>query len=298
MPWQSAELIIGDVELAGSMQFKNVAIVAGKHGKVVAQQPTWISDTQLLFICDAANWLNPWIYDIHTSARPILPEPLAEEFGEPMWLLGGSSYAFLDADLSIWSTVKNGLAALYLLRLSTAQLTQIPGDFVEILRVRRIDQNSVVFIAKTGLQPDFLVKLTIGSNAQPTFTVLKYSLLPSKSVSTAFFSIGKPLNLENDNKGPIHAIFYPPKNPNCIGPVAELPPCVIYIHGGPTSRQKAGFDWIHQYYTSRGWAWCATEEPFRDDHLSICKAGCQLRGIHRIRKEIHVRNSDIPPIRP
>ncbi|KIJ53642.1 hypothetical protein M422DRAFT_109750, partial [Sphaerobolus stellatus SS14] len=53
----------------------------------------------------------------------------------------------------------------------------------------------------------------------------------------------------------IHAVYYPPTNPEYEGLPSELPPCIDFIHGGSSARQAAGFDWIYQYYTSRGWAW-------------------------------------------
>ncbi|KAH6892791.1 Alpha/Beta hydrolase protein [Coprinopsis sp. MPI-PUGE-AT-0042] len=35
----------------------------------------------------------------------------------------------------------------------------------------------------------------------------------------------------------------------------EKPPCVVNVHGGPTSYVSQGLDWRKQYFTSRGWAW-------------------------------------------
>ncbi|KAF8580778.1 alpha/beta-hydrolase [Ramaria rubella] len=256
MPWQSAELVVGEVDVSnGSLVFNNTKVVAGVHGKVVAQQPTWISHKELIFICDKSGYLNPWIYTAKDGASPLLRQPLAEDFGEPMWFLGGSSYAVLDADLSVWSTVKSGMAAVYLLRHSTGQLTEIHTDCVEIRRVRRIDNKSVVFIAKTGIQPDFILKLSLEANGSFAIKTLKKTLLPSQSVSVDYFSIGRPIALKDSKGQDIYALFYPPTNPNYQGPSCDVPPCVVFIHGGPSARQGAGFDWYHQYYTSRGWAW-------------------------------------------
>ena len=256
MPWQSAELVVADVDFDDVyFHFSKTVVVAGEHGKTVAQQPTWISETQLLFICDKSGWLNPWTYVVGGDAYPVLSDVVHEEFGEPMWFLGGSSYAALDSELSIWTTVKDGLSCIYVLQLSSNTLTEIPSDFVEIRRVRRVDNSSVVFIAKSGVQPDLLVKLTYSVNQPFKFEVLKETFVPGNSVSPEFFSIGEPRHLENPHGETIHAFFYPPKNPHFIGLPSERPPCIVFIHGGPSARQGAGFDWIRQYYTSRGWAW-------------------------------------------
>jgi dipeptidyl aminopeptidase/acylaminoacyl peptidase len=51
---------------------------------------------------------------------------------------------------------------------------------------------------------------------------------------------------------PVHAHLYPPANPDHTGPPGELPPYVIWVHGGPTSRAPMTLDLEIAYFTSRG----------------------------------------------
>ncbi|TFK38613.1 alpha/beta-hydrolase [Crucibulum laeve] len=262
VPAQSAELVVAEVTSSNdsaSITFTNSRIIAGEHGKTVAQQPTWISNTQLLFVCDKSGWLSPWTYDTtdEKGARPALSKLIEEDFGEPAWFLGSSSYAVLDTERSIWSSFRNGISTICMLHLSSGIVTDIPVEYKEIRRMRRIDDSSVVFIAKSSTQPDFLVKLTFsGAESSPNFTILKESAHPVlQTLISEYFSIAQPLELQDASKRPIYTLFYLPTNPQFIGVGAELPPCIVNLHGGPSSRQGAGFEWMHQYFTSRGWAW-------------------------------------------
>jgi len=51
-----------------------------------------------------------------------------------------------------------------------------------------------------------------------------------------------------------HALYYPPTNPDHVGPDGERPPLLVDIHGGPTSAARSQFQLGVQYWTSRGFA--------------------------------------------
>jgi dipeptidyl aminopeptidase/acylaminoacyl peptidase len=51
-----------------------------------------------------------------------------------------------------------------------------------------------------------------------------------------------------------HALFYPPTNPDWVGPAGDKPPLLVMIHGGPTSAARSLLSLGRQYWTSRGFA--------------------------------------------
>jgi dipeptidyl aminopeptidase/acylaminoacyl peptidase len=52
----------------------------------------------------------------------------------------------------------------------------------------------------------------------------------------------------------VHGLLHPPRGAGVEGPEGELPPLVVMVHGGPTSRSEASFSAATQFWTTRGFA--------------------------------------------
>jgi dipeptidyl aminopeptidase/acylaminoacyl peptidase len=57
-----------------------------------------------------------------------------------------------------------------------------------------------------------------------------------------------------DGTATAHGLFYPPTNPDCIGPDDERPPLLVLAHGGPTGQARRQLQAGILYWTSRGLA--------------------------------------------
>jgi dipeptidyl aminopeptidase/acylaminoacyl peptidase len=51
-----------------------------------------------------------------------------------------------------------------------------------------------------------------------------------------------------------HGFFYAPHNPDFVAPRGELPPLLVFSHGGPTSSAATSLNPSIQFWTSRGFA--------------------------------------------
>lgn len=71
--------------------------------------------------------------------------------------------------------------------------------------------------------------------------------------------VSAPESITIQSKGsparPIHGFFHAPRNPKFAAPQDELPPLVIWAHGGPTGYSSSGLRPETQYLTSRGYAY-------------------------------------------
>ena len=68
----------------------------------------------------------------------------------------------------------------------------------------------------------------------------------------AYLPVPQHVDFEGPYGQVVHALLYPPTNPEVRGPADERPPFVVWVHGGPTSRVTAVLDLAKAYFTSRG----------------------------------------------
>jgi dipeptidyl aminopeptidase/acylaminoacyl peptidase len=67
-----------------------------------------------------------------------------------------------------------------------------------------------------------------------------------------FLPIPRKVELEGPYGRVVHALVFPPANPDVVAPPGELPPYVVWIHGGPTSLAIPKLSLEKAYFTSRG----------------------------------------------
>jgi dipeptidyl aminopeptidase/acylaminoacyl peptidase len=64
--------------------------------------------------------------------------------------------------------------------------------------------------------------------------------------------VAEPIEFRGYEDLPSYGFYYPPMNPDFSGPVDELPPLIVSVHGGPTAHVSTALDLYAQYFTSRG----------------------------------------------
>lgn len=256
--FHSLQLVVSDISIRSCrLTITHEIIVAGGPVRTVAQQPQWLSDDTLIFTFDVSGWGQPWMYTVGQTPTPVLLSPLQEDFSEPHWYHGLSSYALLDGDRAVCSSVKDGFSQLHFLDIKCGTLERLPNPYVNIRQVRRLNASSVVFVGSTTDQDETIVRLTFTSSSSDGqsahFSVLAQS--NDIDLSPAFIPHPQHLLLSDKQGRDLHVLYYPPTSPHYEGVDHEKPPAVIMFHSGPNSRPTAGFDWMRAFYTSRGWAW-------------------------------------------
>jgi dipeptidyl aminopeptidase/acylaminoacyl peptidase len=106
-----------------------------------------------------------------------------------------------------------------------------------------------IVVAGTPRTPDAIVRIDLASGDVETVKT-------ASPVELADGYISEPQSIEFPTGGGLtaHAFVYPPRNPECSGPVGERPPLIVISHGGPTTATTARFDIAIQYWTTRGFA--------------------------------------------
>ena len=157
MPWNRSKLAIA--EIAPDGRLRPEAIIAGGDQESV-MQPEWLPDgSGLIFVSDRSGWWNLYRYDLN-SAKTAPLWPLEAEFGQPLFILGMSSYALVGEDRIVCSLIRKGLAQLAELNIRTGKNRIIATPYTEIGSLRAAG-NRVVFRGGASDLPTSIVALDL-----------------------------------------------------------------------------------------------------------------------------------------
>ncbi|MEU3183483.1 prolyl oligopeptidase family serine peptidase [Streptomyces sp. NPDC006923] len=248
MPWDGTVVMVGEVGETGP--FTGIRALVGDTGESVPQVE-WAPDGSLLFVSDAGGWWEP---------RRVRPDALAggaavstalcpgrrEEFGGPLWKIGVQWFLPLENGL-IAVIHGKGTTALGILDPETGDLVDAAGPWTDWAATLAVQGTRVIGVAASPRSGYEVVELdTVTGRARVIGAAHR------DPVDPAYY----PEPLERTFTGPggreIHAHLYPPHSPDRAAPDDELPPYVVWAHGGPTGHAPFVLDLEIAYFTSRG----------------------------------------------
>ncbi|MFB7084648.1 prolyl oligopeptidase family serine peptidase [Streptomyces sp. NPDC056296] len=236
MPWDGTELVVAEIGPDGT--FRDARTVAGGPEESIAQAD-WAPDGALLHASDRTGWWN-----LYRDGRPLCAR--GEEFGGPLWKLGQRWFAPLDSGL-IAVVHGRGATALGILDPETGEVVDAAGPWTE-------------FAATLAAHGEVVV--AVGASPRSAFEVVELDARTGRArvvgarhddaVDPAYYPDPRIRTFTGPAGREIHAHLYPPHHPGCRAPDGELPPYVVWAHGGPTSRSPLVLDLEIAYFTSRG----------------------------------------------
>jgi len=240
MPWDGTELYVADLSPDGSVGAAER--VAGGPDESIFQ-PEWSPDGVLHFISDRTGWWN--LYALRSGA----PEPLAPmeaEFGQPMWVFGMSTYAFLSDGRIVCVYADSGGEQLGIITPGARGAVPLNTPYTSVESVRAAG-GRVVLAAGTATESTAIVDLDLATGAGRVLRRSTDTVIDPGCVS-------KPEAIEFPTERGLtaHAIYYAPVNDSFEAPAGEKPPLLVMSHGGPTGATSASFDLSTQFWTSRG----------------------------------------------
>ncbi len=241
MPWDGTELRVGLI--ADGVPGVGRLVKGGMRESVLA--PVWRDSTSLYVVSDWPGWWN--LYQVGLLGEPAQAlYPAEEEFAEPLWQLGDRPFARLgDGRLAVLHG--QGGMRLGLLDPETGELADLKLPVQEFTSGLAADSETVVAVAGGPATPLAVVRINVASG---TSEVLRSE---TEDVPDAgYLPLPSQVRLDGLYGRSVHALVYPPTHPDAVAPDGELPPYVVWAHGGPTSHAVALFDLEKAYFTSRG----------------------------------------------
>jgi dipeptidyl aminopeptidase/acylaminoacyl peptidase len=247
MPWDGSRLRVREL-----ITQREILVAGGPDESV--SEPCWQADGSLVFISDRNGWWN--LYRWRPGDGTIEPlVQIAADVGVPQWVLGLSRYALLPDGRVVFARSRNGFDALAVrLRDGTITDLDLPCSFVSTLRVAA--DCEVVVIAGTPTAEPSVSRLVMGEGAGvESFVALRPARdIRELGVETSYVSVPVPVEFPSEHDRTAFGLLYSPTNPRCAGPDDELPPLLVFIHGGPTAAAVADLQLGIQYWTTRGFA--------------------------------------------
>jgi dipeptidyl aminopeptidase/acylaminoacyl peptidase len=241
MPWDGTELRVA--RLDGPVPGKGGLVKGGASESVLA--PAWYDDTSLYLISDWPGWWN--LYTLHLATGPAeAVYPAEEEFAAPLWRLGQRPYAVL-ADGQIAVLHGCGELRLGLLDPDTGELNDLDIPYRIFSPGLSADGMSVVLVAGGPSTPMAVIRVDM-----TTGKAKKLYSPATRLPASGYLPKARKLEFEGKFGQEVHAWVYPPANPEATAAEGELPPYVVWAHGGPASQADHGLDLEKAYFTSRG----------------------------------------------
>lgn len=242
MPWDGTALLLADVADDGT--FAETRTVAGGAAESVAQVE-WYGPDTLLTATDPGGWWNLHRIDPATGESVNLC-PREEELGGPLWAIGLRWFVPLVGGM-VAVIHGRGTSRLGLLDLASGELTDVAGPWSEWSPVLASSGDKLYGVAASPERSHEVVAVQVATGRTEVIGAHHRD-----EVNTAYLPRPKARTYPGVGGRDVHAILYPPRNPGFTGPAGELPPYVVWAHGGPTSRTQAVYDLQIAYFTSRG----------------------------------------------
>jgi dipeptidyl aminopeptidase/acylaminoacyl peptidase len=216
--------------------------------------PVWRDDRSLYVVSDRSGWWNLYLADLEGSPSLRALCPREEEFAAPLWQLGMNPYAVL-ADGRIAVTHGTGDRRLGVLDPDTGELADLDLPYRVFTPWLSGSGQSVAILAGGPAVPLCVARIDVpagdpGSSGSANVRELRREAdgLPD----AGYLPVPRESRLTGPSGLMVPAFVYPPANPGFRAPDGELPPYIVWVHGGPTANVAPRLDLEKAYFTSRG----------------------------------------------
>jgi len=242
MPWDGTELRVAELD-GGALDGPSRLVAGGAEESIFC--PEWSPDGRLHFTSDRSGWWNLY-EEADGEVRVLVPEQA--EFGEPQWVFGMATYAFLPDGRIACLYGRGPVRRLGLVEPGADRAVPVELPFTDFNPPQLCTLGErLAVIAGSARRPAAVV--VVDPDSGDTEVVRSSREL---DLDPRYLSTPRPVEFPTGDGQTAHALYYPPANPDVQAPAGERPPLVVTCHGGPTAGVLDRFKLGVQFLTSRG----------------------------------------------
>jgi dipeptidyl aminopeptidase/acylaminoacyl peptidase len=241
MPWDGTELWVAEITGDGGLRAPR-KVAGGAQESIF--QPTWSPDGVLYFTSDRTNWWNLYRWR-GERIEPVVEVPA--ELGTTQWVFGLSTYAFDSERRIVCQLRAAGVSRLASVDPEVGRLQDIDTPYTAFTPTVAARAGRAVTIAGSPTEPAAVIAVDLET---ADVDVLRRS--SGVTVDPGYISVPEAIEFPTEGGVTAHAFYYPPRNPDYEAPKGELPPVLVYVHGGPTGAVSNALDLGDQFWTTRG----------------------------------------------
>jgi len=245
MPWDGTRLMFALLDESGEA-CAEAHILDGDENTPTFQPEFSPDGRYLAYLRNASEWDQLVLFDLQTGEKRILLDGLS--LLPPAWVQGSRCRAWASDSSAIYY-LENRQAKVFLQKVDINSGETHPvkvGPFTNLDQLSVSASGALAVIAES---PSLPTRLLVARDGQ--------TCVIARSRADDLYSEDLPSAQEVDwissDGARVYGNYYAPTNRNFSA--EGLPPMVVYIHGGPTSVTRIGFDLDTAFFTSRGYAY-------------------------------------------
>ncbi|MGX1690023.1 S9 family peptidase [Microbacterium sp. NPDC055442] len=234
MPWDRAQLRVSALDGGAATVFDEGASPL---------QPVWLGDDELLYADDPTGRWNLYRRRLGTAPSPVAP--VDADTGGGIWVLGTRWFAPVDGGRVV-AVRTHGGDEVVVVDLADGTATPLGLPVSANASIEDVSGTRVLVSGADTVSGPALWLVDVDDPAGARVV---------RGGETAWGRewMPQPRAVTFDGPhGPVHAFDYPPTNPRATAPADELPPYVVFVHGGPTAHSGPAASGKVAYLTSRG----------------------------------------------
>ncbi|CAI5444216.1 unnamed protein product [Caenorhabditis angaria] len=250
MPWDETSICLADIDENGQSSNQKI-LRSGEGKKINYTEPSWLTDSKILFVNDSTNFWNVYELDVESENGSETEKNLLkidQEIGYPLWQLGFRNYA---QSANILALNVNG--EIQIIRRQNQSITTVPTAGYTVFSNLSINSDDELFAIASGPKKASSL-ISIDLRGGDTNFPIRIHRESRDSSEIDQLEISEPELFRFVSDGiEVSGHFYPPTNSNYSPPKSgQLPPVLLMGHGGPTAPAQTSLDLKKQFFTSRG----------------------------------------------